>query len=61
MGKLLLNAAVLMSALTLWNGNAVTMPSDHGLHAPDVIRADWQCGPRLACHVLGMLLAQPAA
>lgn len=44
MRRLLLNAAVLMSVLCLWGGEAGAMPFSRGLHAPDVIRADWQCG-----------------
>ena len=44
MRKLLLKAAVLIGALSLWGGSAAAMPFGRALHAPDVIQADWQCG-----------------
>jgi hypothetical protein len=44
MRKSPLIAAVLMSAASLWGGSAMAMPLASSPHAPDVIRADWQCG-----------------
>ncbi|MDQ2082682.1 hypothetical protein RA307_21045 [Xanthobacteraceae bacterium Astr-EGSB] len=45
MRNLLLKAAVLVGALSLWGGNALAAPLGRALNAPFVILADWQCGP----------------
>ncbi|WP_420133824.1 GCG_CRPN prefix-to-repeats domain-containing protein [Rhodopseudomonas sp.] len=37
-------AAVLMSMASLWAGSAIAMPFGSSSHAPDLVRADWQCG-----------------
>lgn len=44
MRKLLLNAVVLMGALSLWGGGAGAMPLGRAQYAPDASPADWQCG-----------------